>query len=232
MGYLTLHGQVKIWVKISRDCAIQTASLPSVGSTCGGASSVSGCSVTAPRLPPCFPSFRLPCGGGSTSRSPFCGCVSTSCPASPCGGVSCLRAASPHASGSNHASSSATVAFSAPPESLTLAVPLAREGVVSMTCSAPLVCARRRLRVFCEQVGRLRMLKAEVGGAPSGCGAPPNMASRARGRQCAPVSYQESRTGLRARCVWTQALKSMVTMPWLGIFPSSARTNVAAFLHR
>ena len=35
-------------VKISRDCALQTASLPSVRSTCGSASSVSACSIIAP----------------------------------------------------------------------------------------------------------------------------------------------------------------------------------------
>jgi len=64
------------------------------------------------------------------------GSISTSCPASPCSGVSCPCAASPHASGSN-SSSSAAVAFSAPPASSPLAVPSARAGVVSMIDSTP-----------------------------------------------------------------------------------------------
>ena len=103
-----LSGQVKI----SRDCALQMASLPSVKSTCCSASSFWLLCCSALHPPPCFPSFRPSCSGRSNSHSPFCGSVLTSCLALPYGGILCLRAALPHALGSN-TSSSAMVAFSA-----------------------------------------------------------------------------------------------------------------------
>ena len=74
------------------------------------------------------------------------------------------------------------VAFLAPPESLMLAVPLAREGVVSVTSSTPLICACQHPGVFCKQVGQLRMLKVEVSGTPSRCSTLPH------GKLCARMS--------------------------------------------